>query len=199
MCTPTILTRIGDSTRFNTWKDSTSTTLNSISSNGASGNLPPTPVEQSTLVTAESDIFATTACIQQQMTTLGSTTNAIQEAQSDILRLTQQISKKEVDIQVAKDRVAYIRHPEAHTSFYESWFPMGRPMHTAGIPYFIGLSVALILFTIFVLLSVMGINITVAANPTSPMLGWILSQVTPFAVICLIALISVVIYFMTRK
>lgn len=178
----------------------TSTSLNSIVFNGASGSLSGSP-DLSILITAESEIFATAACLQEQINTLSGTTNNIQAAQSELLDLTKQISDKEADIKVAKDRVAYIRHPEAHTSYYESWFPMDRPMSSTAVPYFIGISVALLLFTFFIILSILGVTITIAPNTTtrSPMFAWIVAQFTPFAVMCLIALISVVIYFMTRK
>ena len=200
MCTPTILKRIEDSTNFNNWKGVTSTSLNSITLNSASGSLSGSS-DLSILMKSESEIFATAACLQEEINTLSGTTNNIQAAQSELLNLSQQIADKEADIKVARDRVAYIRHPEAHTSYYESWFPMGRPMHTSGIPYFIGISVSILLFTIFILLSILGVRISIATNTTttSPMVAWIVSQITPFAVMCLIALISVVIYFMTRK
>ena len=162
----------------------------------------PTTVEQSALVAAQADIFNTVSCLQEKISQLGSTTNAIQGAQQQILSLNDQIKNEEANVAIARDRVAYIRNPEQHTSFYESWFPMDRPMRTGSVPIFIGITVFLMIFTLLVVLSLMGVNITFAlpqmkAAPSPLFL--ILGSITTLEWILIVMLISVVIYFMNRK
>lgn len=201
-CTPAILTRIGDSTAFAAWKTTTSMALGSISTNAKAGSMAPTTVEQSALVTAEADIFNTIGCLQEKISQLSSTTNAIQGAQQQVLSLNDQIKNEEANVAIARDRVAYIRNPEQHTSFYESWFPMDRPMRTGSVPIFIGVTVFLMIFTLLIVLSLMGVNITFAlpqmtAAPSPLFL--ILGSITTLEWVLIVTLISVVIYFMNRK
>jgi hypothetical protein len=201
-CTPAILTRIADSTAFAAWKTTTSMGLSGISTNAKGGGIPPTPAEQAALVEAETDIFNTVNCLQEKVSQLSSTTNTIQKAQQQVLSLNDQIKNEEANVAIARDRVAYIRNPEQHTSFYESWFPMDRPMRTGSVPIFIGVTIFLMIFCLLVILSVMGINVTfafpqVSAAP-SPFLR-IVGRIRTLEWILIIVLISVVIYFMNRK
>ena len=199
-CNPTILSRISSTDNFNSWKTLTSSRITSISPTAASGATPPTATENSTLMTATSEVFDTAACIQEKLTALGSTTNHIQMAQQDILRLNKEIIEAEADVAIARDRVAYIRHPEEHTSFYESWFPMNRPMQSANVPYFIGVTVFILVFALLVGLSLIGLNINVAINPALLyFIQSIASQFTWLTFVMFFMLIFAVYYFVNQK
>jgi hypothetical protein len=200
VCTPQILTRIADPTTFNAWKAITSGNLNSISSSAAAGSLPPSPNESSALSTASADIFATSACIQEQINSLGSTTNNIQSAQTAILDLNKQIDEAKAQVAIARDRVAYIRHPEQHTSFYESWFPIDRPMHVTSVPAFLGITVFLFVFALLIVLSVMGVDLQITITPG---LGFALTgiraQFTWFSGLEFLVIAGLVYYFVIKK
>ena len=162
----------------------------------------PTSTEQATLVATESEIFNTVACLQEQISQLGGTTNGIQDAQQQILSLNDEIKNEQANADIARDRVAYIRNPEQHTSFYESWFPMDRPMRLGSVPIFIGVIVFLFIFIVLILLALAGANITFQLPPAAtgsntffdmvgkiPTIGWIV----------MVVLSIVVIYFVNRK
>ena len=149
---------------------------------------------------ASNEVFDTAACIQEQLSRLGSTTNHIQTAQQDILRLNNEITDAEADVAIARDRVAYIRHPEEHTSYYESWFPINRPMQRENVSYFIGVTVFLLVFSLLVGLSLIGVNVNVAMNPALVyFIQRILAQFTWLTFILTLMLIFVVYYFVNQK
>jgi hypothetical protein len=199
-CSPHILVRIGDSTTFNAWKGVTSGTLNSISSAAAAGTIAPSQNESFTLSTASADIFATTACIQEQMSILGSTTNSIQSAQASILRLNKEIEDTKAQVDVARDRVGYIRHPEQTTSFYESWFPIDRPMHVTSVPVFLAITVFLFVFAILMVFSAMGINLQVVTPPNMfSGVSQIREQFTWFSGLQFLVIAGLVYYFVIKK
>jgi hypothetical protein len=199
-CNPTILSRISNASAFNTWKTMTSNKIRGISPTAASGAIPPTDLEKSTLLAASSEVFDTAGCIQERLTTLGSTTNQIQTAQQDILRLNKEIVEAEADVAIARDRVAYIRHPEEHTSFYESWFPMSRPMQRENVPYFIGVTIFLFIFSLLVGLSLIGVNISVVLHPGFVyMIQRILAQFTWLTLILFMMLLFIIYYFVNQK
>ena len=134
------LSRLQNQDNFNSWKQTVSAQLNSISSTTISGSTEPSSAEAAKLNTVATDIFNTTACIQEQLTLLSGTTNSIHDTQQGILDINDQILQAEADVNIARDRVAYIRHPEQHTSYYESWFPIDRPMHKENVSYFVAVT-----------------------------------------------------------
>jgi len=199
-CTPTILTRIGSPDLFNAWKATTSGQLNAISSTAAAGSTPPSGGEQTTLAAATADIFNTSACLQEQLSTLGSSTNKIHEAQQSILDLQDEITAAEADIAIARDRVAYIRHPEQNTSYYESWFPIDRPMYSANVPYFVGVTAFIVIFGLLILLSTIGVNINLAISPSfMAFFMFIRSQFTYLTFLLTILAIFAIYYFINMR
>lgn len=149
---------------------------------------------------ASSEIFDTAACLQEKLTALGSTTNQIQAAQQDILRLNKEITEAEADVAIARDRVAYIRHPEEHTSFYESWFPINRPMQRENVPYFIAVTVFLVVFSLLVGLSLIGMNINVSVNPALLyFIQSIMSQFTWLTLALFLVLVFAIYYFVNQR
>ena len=126
--------------------------------------------------------------------------NTIYESQQSVSDLNEQIAQEEANAAIARDRVAYIRNPERHVSNYESWFPIDRPIHTFSLILLMSINVFMGTFLILVALSMAGINIIFYRDSVSSYRSsWIRDQITPFSIATLIALVSVVIYFTTRK
>jgi hypothetical protein len=174
----------------------TSGQLNAISSTAAGGSTPPAAGEQTTLANTSADIFKTAACIQEQLTSLSGSTNSIHTAQQSLLDLQQQINAAEADVAIARDRVAYIRHPEQNTSYYESWFPIDRPMHSANVPYFVGVTAFVVIFGILVVLSAIGLDINLIVSPTfMAYIQFIVSQFTYLTFLLTIVVIFIIYYF----
>ena len=110
------------------------------------------------------------------------------------------ISQSEEDSNIARDRVAYIRHPERQTSYYESWFPMDRPMRTSSVPIFVGLTVFIILFSILLILSFLGIDFNIVIHPTLQVLAqYLYTQFTWLTLIQTLLAIYSIYYFTYRK
>lgn len=78
-----------------------------------------------------------------------------------ILALQEQIKKKEEEILIAKDRAAFAREGSKNPSYYESWFPLGRPLKPITTLFFIGLSIFLLLIAAFFAASLAGFTFTV--------------------------------------
>jgi hypothetical protein len=201
VCNETIEANFNSNTTFTTWKGNKGSAVNA---------LPTTEITDATqlsqLATLEAEVYSTMGCLQEKLGTLTETPSAIQTAQTRILALQTEIQEKEKDLAIAKDRVGYIRDPDAHPSYYQGWFAMDRPMKPLSVPIFIGI---IIFFTVVIflgLLSVLGLNLTM----TIPLLsssgglgwtffGWIREQFTFTTFALAIALLAVVIYFRGRK
>lgn len=155
ICTTTTLSNIANTASFNAWQSGSTVILNSISPTSASGATPPSLGESSTLNELADQVFDTALCLNEKLTELSSTTNHIQKAQEEIIRLTKAIDDAKEHTEIAKSRVEYIRNPDEQTSFYESWFPINRPMYQASIPIFIGIIVFLGVLPCVILVSYM--------------------------------------------
>ena len=152
------------------------------------------------MLNASGEVFDTAACIQEELSKLGATSSHIQTAQQDILRLNKEIAEAEADVAIARDRVAYIRHPEEHTSYYESWFPINRPMQRENVPYFVGVTLFLFIFAILVGLSLIGVNVNVMLHPSFVyFIQRILAQFTWLSLILFMMLLFIIYYFVNQK
>jgi hypothetical protein len=199
-CNSIILARLQSQDTFNTWKNDTSTQLNAISANAQSGAIQPSPTESTTFSTVAADILSTTSCIQSQLATLSGTSNHIHALQQEIMSTKDAITQSEVDSSIARDRVAYIRHPERHTSYYESWFPMDRPMQKGSVPIFVGLTLFTLLFGLLLILSFMGVDFNIVIHPRLQIfIQYVYSQVTWLTLIQALLTIYSIYYFMRRQ
>lgn len=203
VCSAEIINIISSTEKFNAWKTIKSGSLNTLTSSIPDPTKPgtiPTPTQQTSLATISSEIFKVAACTQEKLTEVGTTTNQIQKAQEDIMRLTNEIRDAEADVAVSRDRVAYIRHPEEHTSNYESWFPINRPMQIDNVPYFMGITLFLFVLSGLICLSLLGINVNVIISPyIISLLRTFMAQFTWFTVIQTLLIIFLIYYFVIQK
>ena len=182
---------------YTTWKDATSTMIGSLQ--GRSNNK---ENEKEQLITLQNEMQSATQCILNEITTLGTSSTDIALLHEEILAKTATLANAEKDISLAKQRVAYIRNPEEQTSNYESWFPLGRPMHPLSLIIIVAISIFLGIFYMLMILSALDIDLVFYTMPNysaSPMFLWISQQLTLSFWLVLIALISVVIYFVKRN
>jgi len=199
-CTDVIRARLQSLDTFNAWKNTTSTQLNAISANAQNGSAQPSPTESSTFATLSADIFNTTACVQSELTNLAGTTNTISQMQQEILTTSDAIIQAEADISISRDRVAYIRNPEQRTSYYESWFPLDRPMRAGNVPFFVGATVFIVLFGLLLILSFMGVDFSIIIHPTLLVnLQYIFAQFTWLTLIQGLALLYALYYFTRNR
>ena len=148
-CTAEINARLATPDAFSAWKGNTATDLNTIT----------TPAGAPRLAQIEADVFSTVGCIQEKINGLNALPTTISKAQEDILKLQEQLLNRKDTIRVAKDRVAYLTEPEYKVSFYESWFPINRPLKPVTIPVLISLATFLTLLSLGFLFALVGIYV----------------------------------------
>ena len=188
------------STSFDAWEAATRAAITGYQGSGSSAT-PTTQAQDDAMLTLENDMGDATACILNKINTLGASSTDIAALQLQILDKTTKLADADKDISVAKDRVAYIRHPEQNTSNYESWFPIDRPIHYTSLIIIIALSIFLGVFYILMMLSVFNLDLVLYIEPIyniSPFFMWLSQQLTLSFWVVLIVLISVVIYFVKR-
>ena len=193
-CTSTQNSIFSNTDTFITWFSPTKTIIDNMTSTTPS----------TTVADKSKEIMEMSLCLETKLESITGTANDISRAQEEILNLNHQISKEEENISIAKDRVGYIRNPEENVSNYESWFPIDRPMHTSSLIIILSISLFLLIFCLLLLSSFLGIDIMIYRRPSiesyrSNILYKIYSQFTSLTWVVLIALVGVLIYFLTKK
>ena len=186
-CTETINTVLSSQDNFNRWKSETDRKLNAASTT-------------SELASLEAEVFATTGCLQEKIANQNRVASDISTRQANILRLQDSLQDQQETIQISKDRLSYLKDPEMHVSYYQSWFPMGRPMKEITVPILIGLSVFMTIASFGYLLFLGNIHFILRTPPASPdsPLARIFAQFTP-AFWLLFATSTGVIIYLTKK
>jgi hypothetical protein len=100
-------------------------------------------------------------CISTQLGQLRSTNTEAPQTMEAILALQEQIKKKEEEILIAKDRARLAREGSQSPSYYESWFPLGRPVKPLVNLFFIAFSLFFLLVALFFGASLAGFTVTV--------------------------------------
>lgn len=158
------------------------------------------------LTVLQNQIDAYITCLDSKLGVIrGSSTTASTDMEY-ILALERRIKEREEEVLIAKDRARIAREGPMSPSYYESWFPLGRPMKPILVPVFLGLSVLFLLIALFYALSMTtGITFTVL-YPTPRLkssyeqgqISRILSWFPPSFWI-LLAIAVAIIYYLFRK
>lgn len=195
-CTSDQLGILSTPANFNSWKANYTASLNTY----AAQTVEPSSTQQTSLTGIMNDIANMNLCLQSQVRSRTALPNTIYSSQQQVTDLKEQIKLEEENVSIARDRVRYIRHPEQNVSNYESWFPIDRPIHTFSLLIIMSITVFLGTFILLLILSFCGIDIIFYTETTTQYTGesWIYDQISPLNIGLLIALISVVIYFMKR-
>ena len=185
-CTTDINAHIASQQSFIAWKATTSAALE-------------TTLTPAQLLTIQTDIFGTSNCLDEKVRNLSALSTTDSAVQLEIENLQQQIDAEKKNVEIAQQRLASLKHKE--TSFYESWFPMTRPLRPTSVPILLGISASICYIALSYLLRLMGIYIFIKGPTMSVSTGSfdLLSQFTTSFWIVLLALVVVVLYYTLRK
>jgi hypothetical protein len=98
---------------------------------------------------------------QQLIENIGTNTNLstdIYNSEVEIASLTKVLDARKLDVEVAKDRATMAQRPEMTASYYDSWFPIGRPLKRSSVPILIGFATFFLTMGFFTLLELFGIT-----------------------------------------
>ena len=182
---------------FDSWRSSATAAITKYQSKGSA-----TIGDEQEFNKTEQEMLEASVCISEEIKRLSSSSNSIASLHEQIIQKNSELARAEKDISIAKDRVAYIRHPERMTSHYENWFPINRPISIFSMILLTFITSFLLIFLIFLFLSYIGMNITMFSQinrERSGIMSFLFEQFTISFWLLLLAFISVIIYFVTRK
>ena len=145
-CTdPLIVSTISSQSAFDSWNSGISAQINAATTTGTVKGL-------------QDQIASYENCLNSKILNLQTSSTTISSRQSSVKSIAQQIADAKNDVSIAKDRIMSVKHPERISSYYESWFPMYRPLKPNTVPLLIGLSLFMFLLAILLLFSFVGIS-----------------------------------------
>ena len=87
--------------------------------------------------------------LQRRVNTNPATT--LENTNDSMLLIEDEIKKAKEDLQISHDRVKMLRNPDASRSYYESWFPINRPLRNS--TNIIAISLGIFFFVFFFLIA----------------------------------------------
>jgi hypothetical protein len=140
-CTPDINTAIASYSAFQIWTTGMETKLNNRDITGAS------------------TILSAVNCLTENISNINTLSTSDAEMQMKNVQLQQQIDQEKKNVEIAQQRLNTVKAPV--TSFYESWFPIERPLKPSSVPILLFLTTAMGFMAFGYLLQIMNVYIFV--------------------------------------
>lgn len=203
-CTPSITADLQNTDTFSAWVSRITTQLGRIAEN-------PNPTIDdinNITYTIAPDVKAHQDCISSLSIDAAGVSTDVANLTNNIALLKEVINHREGDVAVTHDRAAMARNPELTRGYYDSWFPISRPLKHYTIPLLISLALFLFALSFFFILSLFGLNIELSTYVPKISEGSAftygsktLYTSTPFIILTGISviLLALMIYGFTRK
>lgn len=82
---------------------------------------------------------------------------------AEVNTLKAEIKQAQEDLQIAEERVATLRNPEKHKSYYESLFPINRPLTQTTIVIILAIGIFFFVLSFLIIIKGLGFNLSVTA------------------------------------
>jgi len=191
-CTDQIVARISDPELFLSWL---TTTRNDVQAIKAS-------TDEDDVTLLESEVDNTMSCVEDKITQARGTSSDISSLYYQYSNLQTEYQTKTDALKISQDRVKLLTHPEQHTTVYESWFPLHRPLQTSS--FLLLLVTSLFFFSVFVGLVArrLGVFVDLGYMYTPSPGGSMFSKLNYLTLgigAALIVCIGVIIYLVSKK
>jgi hypothetical protein len=149
--------KINDDNQYAAWKSLIDTWRNSHQLASTNAAAPDEWIAQ--LGQKEADVGGMVFCLQEKIVESTNTPSDIANLQRANLEKGDLLKKKSAEVEIARERVDLVRGTAKRTSYYESWFPIDRPLRPASIPVLIGISLFTLTMCFGFVLTLLGIKL----------------------------------------
>jgi hypothetical protein len=117
-------------------------------------NLYNTALEQ--LQLAENNAQGYIKCINSDIIQRNDYSSRIYSIQQEIEALRKELQAKKEIVSEAKERSSDLEHPYNKTTWWETWFPLGRPIQKENVPVLLSVSILMLIFSLGIFLRFAG-------------------------------------------
>jgi len=94
--------------------------------------------------------------------------NAVATSSAALNTLKAEIKQAQEDLQIAEERVATLRNPGKDKSYYESFFPINRPLTQTTIIILLAIGIFFFVLSFFIIIKGLGFNLSMTAPWDNP-------------------------------
>jgi hypothetical protein len=120
---------------------------------------------------AETNLNAMIKCIQKDMMQRNSESSKLYTLQQELEELRKEAKDKKEIAATAKERSNLLDKPYSKTTWYEPWFPLGRPLRKESVPVLLAVSILMLVFATGIFLRLAGIELRFESIQSSLNLG----------------------------
>jgi hypothetical protein len=92
----------------------------------------------------------------------------MENTDADALSMKAQIAEAKEDLQISKERVSTLRNPDKQVNYYESWFPINRPLRNSSTIAVLLFGIFFYCISLFMLLNTFGFSFSFTIPVISP-------------------------------
>ncbi len=107
----------------------------------------------------ERDVNAYIQCIQSDILQRNDYSSKIYNLQQEVENARKTLKERKQTAEEAKERAAEVGDPYANTTWWQSWFPLGRPIQKENVPVLLAISIFMLVFSLGIFLRFAGIEL----------------------------------------
>lgn len=113
----------------------------------------------SNLQLAESNLSATITCLNKDILQRNTEASKIYSLQQEIEDKRKEAEEKKQIVSEAKERSSLLENPYTKTTWWEAWFPLGRPIRKENVPVLLSVSILMLVLSIGMFLKLAGFEL----------------------------------------
>lgn len=113
----------------------------------------------SELQVAETRVSSYISCIQKDILQRNDISSQLYNLQQEVEGTRTDLKEKLQIVGEAKERADQLEHPYNSTTWWESWFPLGRPVRKESVPVLLSVSIFMLVFSLGIFLRFAGMEL----------------------------------------
>lgn len=98
-------------------------------------------------------------CIHRDWVKKTEISSQIYDAQQDVKQARRDTASQKQAAEEAKERASALENPYSKTTYWETWFPLGRPMRKENVPVLMGIAIFFLVFALGLFLRLSAIEL----------------------------------------
>ena len=108
---------------------------------------------------AENTIASYIQCIQKDIVQRNDVSSRLYTLQQEVEEARKIAAQRKQTLEEAKERSSEVQHPYANTTWWETWFPLGRPIRKDNVPVLLSVSILMLVFSLGIFLRFAGVEL----------------------------------------
>lgn len=108
---------------------------------------------------AENTVSSYIRCIQKDIVQRNDVSSRLYTLQQEVEEARQVAAQRKQTLEEARERSSEVQHPYANTTWWQSYFPLGRPIRKDNVPVLLSVSILMLVFSLGIFLRFAGLEL----------------------------------------